>query len=146
MFSALLQSSLPLATGEEREVRAFVAKMVYNMDTTTSLIERLHSDKNFRRICGWERKTQIPSESTFSRAFAEFSETGLPGFVHEKMIEKTLGNEVIMHNSRDSTAIEAREKIKLKKRSATSENEKKPKTRGQTKKITANVKIIARFI
>ena len=58
--------------------RSFVAKMVYNMDTTTFLIERLQSDKNFRRICGWERKAQIPSESTFSRAFAEFATTGLP--------------------------------------------------------------------
>ena len=41
--------------------RAFVAKMVYNIDTTTFLIERLHSDKNLRRICGWEKKSQIPS-------------------------------------------------------------------------------------
>ena len=35
--------------------RSFVAKMVYNIDTTTFLIERLKSDKNLRRICGWER-------------------------------------------------------------------------------------------
>ena len=39
--------------------RAFVAKMVYNINTTTFLIERLKSDKNMRRICGWERVTQL---------------------------------------------------------------------------------------
>ena len=54
--------------------RSFVAKMVYNMTTTSALWERLHSDKNLRRICGWENKQEIPSEATFSRAFAEFSE------------------------------------------------------------------------
>ena len=34
--------------------RSFVAKMVYNMTTTRSLWDRLRSDKNLRRICGWE--------------------------------------------------------------------------------------------
>lgn len=34
--------------------RSFVAKMVYNMDTTVCLLERLKTDKNLRRICGWE--------------------------------------------------------------------------------------------
>lgn len=36
--------------------RAFVGKMVYNMDTNTTLIERLATDRNFRRICGWETR------------------------------------------------------------------------------------------
>lgn len=45
--------------------RSFVAKMVYNMDTTTQLLERLKSDKSMRRICGWESVKQLPSESTF---------------------------------------------------------------------------------
>lgn len=58
--------------------RSFVAKMLYNLDTTTFLLERLKSDKNLRRICGWENLSRIPSESTFSRAFAEFSESELP--------------------------------------------------------------------
>src|SRR5271156_6797842 len=57
--------------------RSFVAKMVYNMTTTRALWERLHSDKNLRRICGWENTRQIPSEATFSRAMADFSETEL---------------------------------------------------------------------
>lgn len=94
--------------------RSFVAKMVYNMDTTTPLIERLLSDKSLRRICGWESITQLPSESTFSRAFADFSETALPKRAHEALIQKTLTDEVLLHNSRDSTAIDAREKSKVK--------------------------------
>src|SRR3990167_2655681 len=96
--------------GRRAIARAFVAKAVYNMGTTTVLIERLHSDKSLRRICGWESIKEIPSESTFSRAFAEFSDALLSQRVHEALIKKTLGEEIVLDNSRDSTAIEAREK------------------------------------
>ena len=34
--------------------RSFVAKAVYQIKTTKMLIDRLGSDKNLRRICGWE--------------------------------------------------------------------------------------------
>ena len=47
-------------------VRAFIAKMVYSMPTTTVLIDRLKSDPLLRRLCGWERKSAIPGEWTFS--------------------------------------------------------------------------------
>lgn len=92
--------------------RSFVAKMVYNMSTTRDLWERLHTDKNLRRICGWENIHQIPSEATFSRAMADFATTQLPQRVHETLIKKTYEDTetIILHNSRDSTAIEAREK------------------------------------
>lgn len=90
--------------------RSFIAKMIYNMDSTVALIERLKTDKNMRRICGWESLRQLPSESTFSRAFAEFAETSLPQRAHDALIAKTVSGEVISHNSRDSTAIAAREK------------------------------------
>ena len=46
--------------------RAFFAKMVFSMPTTTVLIDRLKSDVQLRRICGWERSNDIPVESTFS--------------------------------------------------------------------------------
>ena len=92
--------------------RSFVAKMVYNIDTTRALWERLQVDKNLRRLCGWESLHQIPSESTFSRAFAEFAETSLPKRVHEELIKKVYeeSEAIVLHISRDSTAIEAREK------------------------------------
>jgi len=90
--------------------RSFIAKMVYNMPTTRMLLDRLASDITLRRICGWERVNDIPHESTFSRAFDEFSRTQLPQLVHETFIKTHYADEIIGHNSRDSTAIEAREK------------------------------------
>lgn len=116
--------------------RSFVAKMVYNIDTTTMLIERLKSDKNLRRICGWENSLQIPGESTFSRAFQEFAVMSLPSRVHEKLIKDNLSEEIISHNSRDSTAIHGRENIRPSQ-SKTSDNSKVtelPKKRGRPKK------------
>ena len=50
--------------------RAFVAKAILGIPTTSALIERLDVDKSLRRILGWERRSQVPSEATFSRAFA----------------------------------------------------------------------------
>ena len=90
--------------------RAFVAKTVYNMPTTRALLDRLETDSALRRICGWERKNDVPDEWTFSRAFAEFSASQLPERVHEAFIKKSYEGELVGHNSRDSTAIEAREK------------------------------------
>jgi hypothetical protein len=90
--------------------RAFVAKAAYNMPTTAALLDRLASDQKMRRICGWEKKSEIPHESTFSRAFAEFARSQLPARVHESLIKENLAEEVIQHISRDSTEIEVREK------------------------------------
>ena len=90
--------------------RAFVAKAVLNLPTTVALIERLQSDKTLRRLCGWERVKSVPSEATFSRAFAEFAKSRLPSRVHEALIEHTHKDQLVGHISRDSTAIEAREK------------------------------------
>ncbi len=53
--------------------RAFVAKAIDDMPTTRILLDRLSSDIVLRRLCGWEKRNEIPSEATFSRAFAEFS-------------------------------------------------------------------------
>lgn len=114
--------------------RSFVAKMVYNLDTTTFLLERLKTDKNLRRICGWESRTQLPSESTFSRAFAEFADNELPKRVHDALIKNTLGDEIILHNSRDSTAIEAREKPQPKTKAKQEDIPVEKHKRGRPKK------------
>ena len=90
--------------------RAFVAKVVYNKPTTRALLDRLATDSALRRICGWERVNDFPEEWVFSRAFAEFSTAHLPERVHEAFIKKSYEGELVGHNSRDSTAIEAREK------------------------------------
>lgn len=91
--------------------RAFVAKAVYNFPTTRDLLDRLQADAQLRRICGWESAAQIPHESTFSRAFAEFAVMQMPQMVHEALIRETQGTRLIGHIARDSTAIETRERF-----------------------------------
>ena len=90
--------------------RAFVAKAVLGIPTTSALIERLAVDKSLRRILGWERRAQVPSEATFSRAFAEFAQGELPDKIHAALIERALGGRIIGAIARDATGIEAREK------------------------------------
>jgi hypothetical protein len=91
-------------------LRAFAAKAVYNMPTTRMLIERLHSDSSLRRICGFEFRNEIPSESVFSRAFAEFAATNLPSTVHETLIKNYYKDEIVGHIITDASAIQGREK------------------------------------
>jgi hypothetical protein len=90
--------------------RAFVAKAISNLPTTQTLIDTLRNSPALRRICGWERQADIPDESTFSRAFAEFAATMLPQRVHAALIEKYEAPRLVGHISRDGTAIEARER------------------------------------
>jgi hypothetical protein len=90
--------------------RAFVAKAVIGLPLTAMLIERLSVDKPLRRLCGWEHPGELPSEATFSRAFAEFARSELPSRIHEALIKRTYEDRLVGHISRDATAIEAREK------------------------------------
>ena len=89
--------------------RAFLAKAVWDLPTTRHLIDRLGADPSLRRLCGWPRLGDIPSEATFSRAFAEFSASRLAERMHEALVVGVLGEALIGHVSRDSTAIEGRE-------------------------------------
>jgi Transposase DDE domain/Transposase domain (DUF772) len=90
--------------------RAFVGKAVYNHPHTRATIEALRATPVFRRICGFVRRTDIPSEATFSRAFAEFAEIGLGDRVHEALVGQWVTPGLVGHISRDATAIEGREK------------------------------------
>ncbi len=90
--------------------KAFVAKAIYNCPTTVVMIETLKGNRNLRRLCGWEHESGVPSESTFSRAFAEFARGDLGAVVHEAMIKARYGDKLTGHISRDSTAIKGREK------------------------------------
>ncbi len=104
----------PYLPGRPRKSRqaifnAFIAKAVFNIPTTRDLIERLRYDKTMRRLCGWYNPWDVPCESTFSRAFGEFAEHSIPAALHEEIIRRFLADEVVLHVSRDSTSIEARE-------------------------------------
>ena len=87
--------------------RAFLAKAVLDMPTTRVLVERLRVEPTLRRLCGWEGS--VPSEATFSRAFAEFATSDLPGRLHKALLDRTLAGHLAGHVSRDSTAIAGRE-------------------------------------
>ena len=90
--------------------RAFVGKAVYNHPTTRATIEALRASPVFRRLCGFVRPGDIPSEATFSRAFTEFAEKGLGEKVHEALVAQWVKPELVGHISRDATAIRGREK------------------------------------
>ena len=110
--------------------RAFTAKAVRDIPTTTALIDRLRYDPTLRRLCGWSRVSEIPSESSFSRAFALFAEMRLPERMHEALVSTAYEGSVVGHISRDSTAIEGREKAAPKPKP-----EEKPKRkRGRPRK------------
>ena len=93
---------------------ALLAKAVLDLKTTRALIDRLQADRKLRRLCGFDLRFALPSEATFSRAFEEFAATELLQRVHAGMIKDTLGEQLIGHISRDSTAIQARETIAKK--------------------------------
>jgi hypothetical protein len=97
--------------------RAFVCKAVYNQPTTRATVEALRASPNFRRICGFVRPGDIPSEATFSRAFGEFARHGLGERVHAALVAVYVKPELVGHISRDATAIRGREKPRRKSRS-----------------------------
>ena len=109
--------------------RAFVAKSVFRYQHTSTLIHELLARPNLRSICGFAGPKDVPSEATFSRAFAEFAKNGLLPAVHDDLVEKHLRTELIGHVSRDSTAIQGREKPAKKEKQA-----KAPRKKGRPAK------------
>ena len=131
--------------------RAFIAKNLYNIGETKTFIEFITNDAILRRLCGWDSKRDIPSESTFSRAFAEFAKAELSSRMLESFIKEYHGTRLVGEISRDSTAIEAREKsvFKPKKKKPDQSNRKRgrPKKgtpRVEKEKTRGNCKIIGR--
>ena len=114
--------------------RAFLAKMVFDIPTTTALVERVCSDPTLRCLCGWPRLCEVPSETTFSRAFKEFAEADLPARVHAALIEEGYADQLVGHISRDSTAIEAREKPA--KEAAAAEAQARPSSKERPKELS----------
>ena len=109
--------------------RAFIAKSVYNLQTTRDLIDRLRIDRTLRVLCGWRYQRDIPSESKFSRVFKELSDLKIAEKTHEKFVEKYLSDKLFFYNATDATKVELREKpVKVEKKKS------KPKKRGRPKK------------
>jgi len=100
-------------TPKDREeiARAFIAKSTYNFQNTRALIDRLHCDRTLRILCGWRYKTDIPSESKFSRVFKELSDLSIAQKTHEKFVKEYLSKKTFFYNATDATKIPLREKL-----------------------------------
>lgn len=94
--------------------RCFVAKAFLRYPHTRSLINELKARPTLRCICGFARQKDIPSESTFSRVFAEFAANNLGVLVNDALVKEYWSDELVGHISRDSTAINGREKAAKK--------------------------------
>lgn len=111
--------------------RAFLAKAIFNLPHTRALLERLAQDEILRRLCGFETAADVPDETVFSRAFAEFAKTELPQRVQQALVQRTRAQRLVGHILRDSTAILVREKPAEKRA------DKKPSRRSHRKAGTA---------
>lgn len=112
-------------------IRAYFLKSVNDYPTTKVLIENLKGDSTWRRLCGWEFSSQVPSEATFSRAFADFAKLNLLDRMHGVVISENYQDKLVGHASTDSTAIIGREKACRKN---TPKKDLKPKKRGRKSK------------
>ena len=86
-------------------LHAFIAKEVYQFGTREALYDALQARPTLRRLCGWESLSQIPSLSTFCRAFAQFAEDELPQKIHEALVKVHCGPRLVGHTSHDGMAL-----------------------------------------
>jgi len=100
----------------EQIARAFIAKSVYNFQTTRDLIDRLHIDRTLRILCGWRYSNNIPSESKFSRVFKELSDLKIAEKTHEQFVKEYLSEKLFFYNATDATKIPLREKAVKKEK------------------------------
>ena len=125
---------------------AFIAKAIFNIYQTKTLLLWIKTDPVLRAICGWETKSSVPSEATFSRAFAEFAKTDISSKIHEAFIKKYHAERIALHVSRDSTAVVAREKATKKPEMQTkahkTQKEQKKKQRGSPVKAAIKEPIL----
>lgn len=91
--------------------RAFIAKAVLNLSDTRALREQLKQNLCLQRLCGMN---SVPSEATFSRAFALFANLNVGDIAHQALVDRFVFEQIVMHVSHDSTAVEAREKATKK--------------------------------
>ena len=112
-------------------LRSQFAKNYFQIETTTKMIERLKADPNLRLICGFEK---VPGRSSFSRAFKYLSTIVKLDDILGQFAKEEFKDKVVYHNSRDSTAINAREKVVREKKE---KSKKQHKKRGRPRKTEA---------
>jgi hypothetical protein len=109
-------------------IRAFLAKAFLGIDASSALLQRLRCDSSLKRICGF---TTVPSPATFSRRLSEYADTHIIEQSLYKMVRDYHRGRIVGHISRDSTAIEARERPRNKKKEV---KPKKKRGRGRPRK------------
>lgn len=107
-------------------MRSNWAMRYFKIGQVKTLIQRLKGDPNLRLLCGFKK---VPGKATFSRYFSQLAKTDILHETLDTMVKKVHKGTVVIHVSRDSTAIEAREKA-VKKRT----EKKEKKRRGRPKK------------
>jgi hypothetical protein len=115
--------------------RAFVAKAVYDLATTTALIELLKTNRSLRMLCGFDSVAAVPSEATFSRAFSEFSTYGLGDAVQAALVNEHIGDQIVMHVSYDSTEVMARERPTKKEKRAKAKTKRGRPKKGEERPV-----------
>ena len=95
----------------KRILKLFFLKAFLNLPTTKSARGLILSSCSWRRICGFESKSEVPSEATLSRAFAEFSGDNAVASIHSGILKTYVRDTktLLLNVSNDSTEIEARE-------------------------------------
>ncbi|MDR2740612.1 MAG: transposase, partial [Treponema sp.] len=114
-------------------VRSFFAKSCFGIEKTSQLIQRLKGEPNLRLLCGF---TDVPGKATFSRALAFLSEHGVLEQTLDGIVSMAHKDLVVYHVNRDSTAIEARERVVKK---AEEKGVKPVKKRGRPAKNSPKV-------
>jgi IS5 family transposase len=107
-------------------IRCNLAMSYFKIGQVKTLIQRLKGEPVLRRLCGFDT---VPGKATFSRYFSQLAETDLFPETLEAMVKKAHRDTIVLHVSRDSTAIEAREKAVKK-----TVEKKEKRRRGRPKK------------
>ena len=71
----------------EALLRAFIAKPIFQCKTTRIMMDMIENSPVLRRLCGWESKGDMPSESVFSRTFKVFAKDKLADKIHKEMVK-----------------------------------------------------------
>ena len=77
--------------------RSMLAKSFFGTEKTSAFIQRLKSDPNLRFLCGFSK---VPSESTFSRAFALLAEEGIWGTALDGLVKEAHAGKIVFHCQR----------------------------------------------
>lgn len=97
----------------DRFKKAFLALNFFRAEHVAGILRRLESDENLRRLCDF---SSVPSAASFSRRMAVLAQDATMERVLNFLAENYHEGRIIGHISRDSTAIESREKPRNKKK------------------------------